>query len=76
MDQNTTPNPTRTVRRLTLLTVLVSAIIFGISSIVLIPVYIQLVSDVATSDALVTWILCYLTEEGLLDLCVMNLFNY
>ena len=70
MDQKTIPNSARTVRRMTLLTVLVSSIIFGISSIVLIPVYIQLVSDVATSDALVTWILCYLTEEGLLDLCV------
>ena len=70
MDQNIAPNPERTVRRMTRLTVLVSALIFGISSLVLIPVYIQLSSNIATKDSLFTWILYYLTDEGLLDLCV------
>ena len=61
------PNARRTVRRLTLLTVLVSAISFGISSLVLIPLYIQLASDIATADSLLTWVLYYLTDEGLID---------
>ncbi len=65
-----TPDARRTVRRLTLLTVLVSAICFGLSSLVLIPVYIQLASNIATSESFLTWVLYYLTEEGLIDFFV------
>ena len=68
--EQTTIDTRYTVRRMCRLTLLVSAICFGINSFVLSPVYIQLASNVAYADLWWTYILYYLTSEGLIDLAV------
>ena len=64
------PDSRLSVRRMTRLTVLMSAVCFAISSLVLSPIYIRFASDVVYADTWWVYLLYYFTEEGLVDLAV------
>ena len=68
--EQTTQTTRRIVRRMCKLTLLVSALCFGVSSFLLTPLYIQLASNIAYAEAWWTYVLYYLTSEGLIDLTV------
>lgn len=68
--EQTTHNTQGIVRRMCGLTLIVSGLCFGVSSFLLTPLYIQLASNIAYADAWWTYILYYLTSEGLIDLTV------
>ncbi len=63
-----TPEKRLSVRRMCRLTVLVSALCFGLTSFVLAPVYLHYAPDILYADTWWVNLLYYLTEEGLLDL--------
>ena len=63
-----TPEKSLSVRRMRRLTVLVSALCFGLTSFVLAPVYLHFAPDILYADTWWVNLLYYLTEEGLLDL--------
>ncbi|MBQ3507901.1 MAG: hypothetical protein IJA91_05050 [Clostridia bacterium] len=63
-------NPRLTVHRMCRLTVLVSAVCFAITSLVLAPIYIKFASNILYSETWWVYLLYYLTEEGMVDLVV------
>ncbi len=63
-----TPNPS--IRKLFCLTLVTAAIGFGLNSLVLTPIYIDLVSNISYQNAWWIDILYYLTDGGLLSLAV------
>lgn len=65
-----TPDARLSVRRMCRLTVLVSALCFAFSSLVLAPIYVKYASDILYAETWWVFLLYYLTEEGLLDLAV------
>ena len=67
---STTPDTRLSVRRMCRLTVLVSALCFALTSLVLAPVYVKYASDILYAETWWVYLLYYLTEEGLVDLAV------